>query len=225
MNLSEHYIKEIHGECKVEMPFKTDHIWIEVDLTVNCHDNIKRIKNTFIKEDWENVKKIGYFLYNKNKKLKKKKKTQLKKKAIINNPKIQYQLYEKTLCVNCYCDASLQEDIKIGKCSYVIKDDKSNHISSNSKQYEYKNIKTTEAELYAIWFLLRNLLKMQNINDKNIIIYNDCQSIIDCLNSRKCTENYFYKKVYEELDKMKYKLIWINRKLNKEADKLSKIKK
>ena len=58
MNLLETYIEEIHSEHER----KTDFGYVvDVDITENCHGGITRKEKTFLKDEWVDIKKKGFY--------------------------------------------------------------------------------------------------------------------------------------------------------------------
>jgi hypothetical protein len=58
MNLLETYIEEIHSEHER----KTDFGYVvDVDITENCYGGITRKKKTFLKDEWADIKKKGFY--------------------------------------------------------------------------------------------------------------------------------------------------------------------
>lgn len=68
MNLLEHYIEQIHGVVDLTDEFARHcgyvpkEPFLEVDVTYNCYGVKKREKVSFWKSNFDNVKKVGYFL-------------------------------------------------------------------------------------------------------------------------------------------------------------------
>lgn len=68
MNLLEHHIKEIHSVDDVTNRFQERNGYLpkepfyKVDLTYNCHGQIKRETKYFFLTEWEVVKLKGYFM-------------------------------------------------------------------------------------------------------------------------------------------------------------------
>ena len=59
MNLLKTYIEKIHSEHKR----KTDFGYVvDVDITENCYGSIARKKKTFLKDEWVDMKKKGFYL-------------------------------------------------------------------------------------------------------------------------------------------------------------------
>lgn len=67
MNKLEHYIEEIHSVIKCEEEWTKeddfkDSEFVEVDLTYDCYGSIERRTYYWSKEDFEKIKKQGYFM-------------------------------------------------------------------------------------------------------------------------------------------------------------------
>lgn len=67
MNLLEHYIKEIHSVEKCEEEWTKDEIFegeefLKVDVTYDCYGVIERRVHYWNKEQFEKIKKDGYFM-------------------------------------------------------------------------------------------------------------------------------------------------------------------
>ena len=61
MNLVEHYIQEILSE-KIKINPYTDKPYCVVKMIVNCYGNTSEVNTIFDAEEWERVKKQGYYL-------------------------------------------------------------------------------------------------------------------------------------------------------------------
>lgn len=62
MNLIECHIVKIHSEEPTASEWFDDGYYISVDVTYNCYGNVTRGKHNFSKDDWEKVKKQGFWL-------------------------------------------------------------------------------------------------------------------------------------------------------------------
>lgn len=65
MNLLEIYIKKIHSvepyntEWTREFPDKE---FVKVDVTTDCYGNVRREQRVFNTQEWEEIKKKGYWM-------------------------------------------------------------------------------------------------------------------------------------------------------------------
>ena len=64
MNLLEHYIEEVHFVTDVtnKLAYPTSEPLYAVDLTYDCHGQIKRETRYFFQTEWEVAKLKGYFM-------------------------------------------------------------------------------------------------------------------------------------------------------------------
>jgi hypothetical protein len=61
MNLIEHYIQEILSE-KIKVNPYTNKPCCVVKMIVDCYGNVSEVNSIFDVEEWEQVKKQGYYL-------------------------------------------------------------------------------------------------------------------------------------------------------------------
>lgn len=64
MNLLECHIVEIYSEETYPRPEwdTRNRDWVYVKFRMNCHGRESNITDIFVKEDWEDIKKKGYYL-------------------------------------------------------------------------------------------------------------------------------------------------------------------
>lgn len=65
MNILEHYIKEIHSVEPYEESWTKDFPqkkFVKVDFTHDCHGSVRRTTVVFDTDEWEEVRKQGYFM-------------------------------------------------------------------------------------------------------------------------------------------------------------------
>jgi hypothetical protein len=56
MNLLEHYIEEIYSEDSIHFGM------VKVDMMTNCYGCFERVQKLYHPEEWERIKKRGYFM-------------------------------------------------------------------------------------------------------------------------------------------------------------------
>ena len=65
MNILENHIIKIHSEKPMTRKEWIDNDYknyIKVDITIDCHGILERKTRVFHKDEWEEVKKFGYYL-------------------------------------------------------------------------------------------------------------------------------------------------------------------
>lgn len=63
MNLLEHYIEKVINVTEyIPKTIPTDKKWIEVKMLVNCYGTIEETTQLMPVDEWEKVKKQGYYM-------------------------------------------------------------------------------------------------------------------------------------------------------------------
>lgn len=63
MNLLEHYIEEVISVTEyIPKTIPTDKKWVEVKMLVNCYGTIEETTQLMPVDEWEKVKKQGYYM-------------------------------------------------------------------------------------------------------------------------------------------------------------------
>lgn len=114
-----------------------------------------------------------------------------------------------------FCDGSVNPQIKVGFGAYFILDE--NIQNQNIKTKKFENTSSTKLELEVLLWALKD----ENIEEKKVQIYTDCQNIFSLLNRReKLERNNFktstnkivknellYKEFYSFIDKYEIEFI------------------
>lgn len=134
------------------------------------------------------------------------------------------------MTIKAYADASFKNN-KAGIGIFVKCDDK-NICKINYTTNKCSN--AMEAELHAIYRILMFLVKNQQRNkiqsNIRILVFSDCKGIVSSICRKKVSQKYINNNIFESCRLYKsilstnnmFNLIWIPRKANKVADKLSK---
>ena len=62
MNLLEHYIKKILSVKKVIPPIPVSQDCVTVKMIVNCHGTVAETEMLFFVDEWEDIKKQGFYM-------------------------------------------------------------------------------------------------------------------------------------------------------------------
>ncbi len=94
--------------------------------------------------------------------------------------------------IKLFCDGSVNPQLKIGYGAYFFLDDittQKEEIKKIIKIKKFENTSSTKLELEVLLWALEN----ENLKDKEIIIYTDCQNILGLENRRVKLEKNDYK--------------------------------
>lgn len=127
---------------------------------------------------------------------------------------------------NCYCDASYKESEYTGSIGIVVFSEDGSVFLEQSKELGRNIVTNVHAEMLA---LNEALLMFISIGVKGAIFYIDHKGIVNKINESKYLKSIYrevYKPIMDEisynLNELEAQLIWVHRKKNKIADKLSK---
>ncbi|MEC5241162.1 ribonuclease H-like domain-containing protein [Bacillus mycoides] len=126
----------------------------------------------------------------------------------------------------CYCDASYKELERTGSIGIIVFNSSDEVLFKQSKELGHNIVTSVHVELLA---LNETLLILRSQEVKNILVHIDHKGIADKINDSKYLKGKYcemYKPIIDEikynLNSLQAELVWVHRKKNRIADRLSK---